>query len=125
MVKISGNLMIAAAIEAMSEAAALDVAHGIEPADMLEVYTNTLFACRAYQSYGPAIAARRYEPAGFKLKLGLKDIRLALAAGDAANVPLPFGSALRDGFLSAMASGEGEKDWSALAEVALKRAGLK
>lgn len=124
LVKLAGNLMIAAAIEAMAEAAALGIAHGIEPADMLDLYCNTLFACRVYQNYAPAVAERRFEPAGFKLKLGLKDVRLALAAGDDANVPLPFGSILRDGFISAMAAGSGDKDWSALADVALRRAGV-
>ncbi|MCW6506861.1 NAD(P)-dependent oxidoreductase [Lichenifustis flavocetrariae] len=123
-VKIGGNLMIASAIEAMAEVASLGVAHGLDPAAMLNIYTSTLFACRAYQSYSGGIAARRYEPAGFKLELGLKDVRLALAAGDATNVSLPFGSALRDAMMSAVAAGDGHKDWSALGDVALRRSGL-
>ena len=114
-VKIGGNLMIAAAIEAMAEVTTLGHGYGIEAKTMLDIYTNTMFACRAYQSYAPAIAERRFEPAGFKLSLGLKDVRLALAAGDAVNVPLPFGSALRDAMLEAVAAGDGDKDWSALA----------
>jgi 3-hydroxyisobutyrate dehydrogenase-like beta-hydroxyacid dehydrogenase len=124
-VKLGGNLMIAAAIEAMAEAAVLGRAHGIDPGAMLDIYTSTLFACRAYASYAPAIAARQFEPAGFKLKLGLKDVRLALQAGDGANVPLPFASALRDGFIDAMAAGDAEKDWSALSDTALRRSGIK
>ena len=124
LVKIAGNLMIASAIEAMAEATALGKAHGVEARAMLDVYLDALFPCRIYTGYAAAIAERRYEPAGFKLKLGFKDVRLALQAGDAANVPLPFGSALRDAFLGAMAGGDGDKDWSALADVALERAGL-
>lgn len=124
-VKLAGNLMIAAAIEAMAEATALGMAHGVSSADLLDVLTNTLFACPAYKSYGASIAAERYEPAAFKLRLGLKDVRLALQAGDNANVPLPFGSVLRDTFLSAVAQGDGEKDWSALAAVIHARAGQK
>ena len=123
-VKIGGNLMIAAAIESMAEVTALGAGYGLDPQTMLDIYTNTLFACRAYQSYAPQIIERRFEPAGFKLSLGLKDVRLALAAGDAVNVPLPFGSALRDAMLEAMAAGDGDKDWSALAETARRRAGL-
>ncbi len=123
-VKIGGNLMIAAAIEAMAEATTLGSGYGLEAKTMLDIYTTTLFACRAYQSYAPAIAERRFEPAGFKLALGLKDVRLALAAGDAANVPLPFASALRDIMIEAVAAGDGNKDWSALAETARRRAGL-
>jgi 3-hydroxyisobutyrate dehydrogenase-like beta-hydroxyacid dehydrogenase len=124
-VKIAGNLMIAAAIESMAEATALGAAHGLEPQAMLDIYTNTLFACRAYQSYAGQIADRRFEPAGFKLSLGLKDVRLALAAGDAAHVPLPFGSALRDAMLEAVAAGDADKDWSALADTARRRSGRR
>ena len=122
-VKIGGNMMIAAAIEAMAEVTALGAAYGLDPKTMLDIYTNTTFACRAYQSYAAQIAERRFEPAGFKLSLGLKDVRLALAAGDAAHVPLPFGSVLRDAMLEAVAMGDGDKDWSALAETARRRAG--
>ncbi len=124
-VKLAGNLMIAAAIEAMAEATALGMAHGVSSAALLDVLTNTIFACPAYKSYGASIAAGRYEPASFKLRLGLKDVRLALQAGDEANVPLPFGSVLRDTFLSTVAQGDGEKDWSALAAVVHARAGQK
>lgn len=122
-VKIGGNLMIAAAIEAMGEVTALGAAYGLDAKTMLDVYTNTIFACRAYQSYAGQIIERRFEPPGFKLALGLKDVRLALAAGDAANVPLPFGSVLRDALIEAVAAGNADKDWSSLAETAQRRAG--
>jgi 3-hydroxyisobutyrate dehydrogenase-like beta-hydroxyacid dehydrogenase len=56
--------------------------------------------------------------------LGLKDIRLALAAGAAAEVPMPLASLLRDLMLSAVAQGRGDLDWSALAELSAERAGL-
>ncbi len=51
------------------------------------------------------IAQRRYEPAGFRLPLGLKDVRLALAQAHAVNVGLPFGSVLEDLFLDAPPTG--------------------
>ena len=124
-VKLAGNLMIVAAIEAMGEATALGRAYGVGSADLLDILTNTLFPSPVYKGYGAAIAADRYEPAAFKLRLGLKDVRLALQAGDAANVPLPFGSLLRDNLLSALAQGDGDKDLAALADVAHRRAGLK
>ncbi|QJE74800.1 NAD(P)-dependent oxidoreductase [Aerophototrophica crusticola] len=122
-VKLSGNFMIAAAIEAMGEATTLAAAYGVEPRDLLEILTNTLFAAPAYKGYGEQIASGRYEPAGFKLALGLKDVRLALEAGEGRSVPLPLGSLLRDGFLDSIAHGDGEKDWAALALVARRRAG--
>lgn len=123
-VKLAGNFMIASAIETMGEAAALVQAHGVGAGEFLEVLTSTLFACPAYQIYGRLIAEERYEPAAFKLSLGLKDVRLALQAADAAHVPLPFAGVLRDHFLEALANGAGDKDWAALAEIAAHHAGL-
>lgn len=123
LVKIGGNLMIASAIEAMAEATSLGMAHGLDPGTMLDVYLGALFPSPVYRGYAALIRERRYEPAGFKLKLGLKDVRLALEAGHDANVPLPFGSVLRDALITAAATGDGEKDWAAFADVALKRSG--
>jgi 3-hydroxyisobutyrate dehydrogenase-like beta-hydroxyacid dehydrogenase len=124
-VKLAGNFMIASAIETMGEAAALVQAHGVSAGEFLTILTSTLFAAPVYQTYGRLIAERRYEPAAFKLELGLKDVRLALQAGDAARVPLPFASVLRDHFLEALAAGKGGQDWAALAEIATRRAGQK
>jgi 3-hydroxyisobutyrate dehydrogenase-like beta-hydroxyacid dehydrogenase len=124
-VKIAANLMLACAIEAMSETAQLVSSNGVAPKDFLEMITNTVFAAPAYKTYGALIAEERFSPAGFKIPLGLKDVRLALAAGDAVNVPLPFASVLRDNFLDAIANGDGELDWSAIAKVAQRRAGVK
>lgn len=123
-VKIAGNFMLAAAIESMAEASALTRAHGVGAAEFLELMTSTLFAAPAYQGYGKLIAEQRYSPPGFAMPLGLKDVGLALSAGEARRVPLPFAGVLRDNFLDALAHGGEELDWSALALVAAKRAGL-
>lgn len=123
-VKIAGNFMIASAIETMGEAVALTRAHGIGATDFLDILTSTLFAAPVYKLYGGMIAAEKYQPAGFEAALGLKDIRLALAAADDHNVPLPFASILRDNYMELVATGGAEKDWSALGELAARRAGL-
>ena len=123
-VKIAGNFMLATAIESMAEASALTRAHGVGAAEFLELMTSTLFAAPAYQGYGKLIAEQRYSPAGFAMPLGLKDVGLALGAGEARRVPLPFAGVLRDNFLDALAHGGEELDWSALALVAARRAGL-
>jgi 3-hydroxyisobutyrate dehydrogenase-like beta-hydroxyacid dehydrogenase len=122
-VKLAGNMMIVAAIEAMGEAAALGEAHGVPAADLLDLLTNTIFAAPVYKNYGASIAAGRYEPPGFGLALGAKDVRLALAAAETARVPMPLASVLRDSLLDALAHGDGEKDLAALARVSMRRAG--
>jgi 3-hydroxyisobutyrate dehydrogenase-like beta-hydroxyacid dehydrogenase len=75
-----------------------------------------------YQGYGKLIAERRYEPALFKARLGLKDVRLALAAADAVSTPLPVASVVRDSLIDAIAHGDGEKDFAVLGEVSARRA---
>jgi 3-hydroxyisobutyrate dehydrogenase-like beta-hydroxyacid dehydrogenase len=121
--KLAGNFLIAAAIECMGEAVVMAERYGVRPAALLEILGNTLFAAPVYRNYGALIAARRYEPAGFRLELGLKDVRLALDAGESARTPMPVASLLRDHLLEAIARGDGERDWSALAEVARRHAG--
>jgi len=123
-VKLAGNFMLATAIESMAEACALTRAHGVEAADFLDIMTNTLFAAPAYQGYGRLIAEERYAPPGFALPLGLKDVNLALAAGEAARVPLPFAGVVRDALIEALAAGGEGLDWAALAQVAARRAHL-
>jgi 3-hydroxyisobutyrate dehydrogenase-like beta-hydroxyacid dehydrogenase len=122
-VKLAANFMLASAIEAMAEAATLASGYDVPAPAFLEMVTSTLFAAPAYKGYGALIAEKRYEPVGFKLTLGLKDIRLALEAADRAHVPMPFASVLKDNFLDAVASGDGNRDWAALANVAGRRAG--
>ena len=122
-VKIAGNFMIAATIEMLGEASALVEAHGVPTSAFVEVMGNSIFASPVVKGYGAIVAERRYEPPAFLLPLGLKDVNLALEAGSDASVPLPIASLARDNFLDAIAHGDARKDWSALAEVARRRAG--
>jgi 3-hydroxyisobutyrate dehydrogenase-like beta-hydroxyacid dehydrogenase len=124
LVKLSGNFLLAAMIECLGEAFALTRKGGIEPHRYLEILTNTLFSAPAYKTYGTIIANQQYEPAGFKMSLGLKDIRLALAAADALATPMPVASLVHDHFLAGVAQGAGDSDWSALARLAAVNAGL-
>jgi 3-hydroxyisobutyrate dehydrogenase-like beta-hydroxyacid dehydrogenase len=122
-VKLAGNILLGAAVEAMSEASAMASKHGIAPADFLNVLTSGVFASPAYQTYGAAIAEQRYDPPGFKLKLTLKDMRLALAAAEDASVPMPLADVVHESLLEAVAHGDGERDLAALAAVSMRRAG--
>jgi 3-hydroxyisobutyrate dehydrogenase-like beta-hydroxyacid dehydrogenase len=122
-VKLACNFSLASAIETLAEAAALASAYGVAPTDLFEVMTGTLFAAPAYKTYADIIANARFSPAGFKLTLGLKDVRLALQAGEAHATPLPLASLLRDAFITAVANGDAENDWSALAVGAFRNSG--
>jgi 3-hydroxyisobutyrate dehydrogenase-like beta-hydroxyacid dehydrogenase len=122
--KIAGNLMVACIVEAMGEAAALARAYDMQPADLLNVVVGSLFDVPIYRIYAGLIAGQKFEPPGFDLGLALKDTRLALTAGEAVNLPLPFASVMRDNYLDALAHGDGNKDWSIVTRVATRRAAL-
>jgi 3-hydroxyisobutyrate dehydrogenase-like beta-hydroxyacid dehydrogenase len=124
LVKLAGNFLIAANIECLGEAFALARKSGIDPHRFLEVLTGTLFAAPIYQTYGGIIAEEKYEPAGFRMSLALKDVRLALAAADAKTVPMPVASLVHDHYLAGVAQGKGDADWSELALLCARNAGL-
>ena len=121
--KITTNFMLASMLEAMGEAIALVRKSGLDAQQFLEVL-NGLFNSPVYANYGKIIAGQRFEPAGFKLRLGLKDVGLALEAAQDSAVPMPLASLVRDHYLNAIAHGRGDADWAALAEVAAYDAGL-
>jgi 3-hydroxyisobutyrate dehydrogenase-like beta-hydroxyacid dehydrogenase len=124
-IKLSGNFMIANIIESLGEAVALTSKYGVDPNTFVDFLTNSLFNAPIFKVYGDLVANRQWEPVGFKLRLGLKDVRLVLAAADSAEVPLPSASLVHDNFLAAINQGLGDKDWSAMAQVALDDAGVK
>ena len=123
-VKLSGNFLIFSVIESLGEAVALTRKYGIDPHDYIDFLTNTLFSAPVYKTYGGIIADERYFPAGFKMRLALKDVRLALTAAEAVDAPMPFASVVRDNMLSAIGRGMENLDWSSIARFAAENAGL-
>jgi 3-hydroxyisobutyrate dehydrogenase-like beta-hydroxyacid dehydrogenase len=114
LVKLSGNFLIASVIESLGEALALVSKGGVDPAAYLELLTSTLFNAPVYKTYGALITSAEPGPVGFAAPLGLKDIRLALAAGEALRVPMPVASVLRDRFLTLLAREGDAVDWSGI-----------
>jgi 3-hydroxyisobutyrate dehydrogenase-like beta-hydroxyacid dehydrogenase len=123
LMKLCGNFMIAAAIEALSESLALLGKAGVDRKLFVEVMTSTLFAAPIYKIYGPMIAAGQYEPPGFAAPLGFKDVRLTLQAAEALRVPMPLGGLLRERYLALLAQGGDKLDWAALGLLAAQDSG--
>jgi 3-hydroxyisobutyrate dehydrogenase-like beta-hydroxyacid dehydrogenase len=124
LVKITGNFMISSTIETLSEAMALVAKGGLDQHQYLDFLTATLFNAPIYKTYGTLIADKKFKPAGFAAPLGLKDARLALAAGESLRVPLPLANLVRDRFLRLLARGDETIDWSAISILAAEDAGL-
>ncbi|CRZ18962.1 NAD(P)-dependent oxidoreductase [Mycolicibacterium neworleansense] len=125
LVKISGNFLIASVIESLGEAMALVGKAGVDKQQYLELLTSTLFDAPVYRTYGGLLAREEFSPTGFAATLGLKDVKLALSAGEELRVPLPVASLLRDRFLTLLATGGGELDWSAMGALTAWEAGGK
>ncbi len=122
-VKIARNFMLAAIIESLGEAFALVEKNGVAPSAFLDIITSTSMSAPAFRNYGRLMLERPDEPT-FPLRLGLKDVELALAAGVSSDVPLPTASLIRAQHLDAIANGYGDKDWAELGNWIAQSAGL-
>jgi 3-hydroxyisobutyrate dehydrogenase-like beta-hydroxyacid dehydrogenase len=124
-IKLAGNFLITTVIESLAEAFAFGRKFGVDPHTFLDILTGSLFSAPVYRTYGSMIASDKFEPAGFKLPLGLKDNRLLLAAAEEATVPMPMASLVHDRFVAALARGLDESDWAAIARISYENAGLR
>ncbi|MBV8683659.1 MAG: NAD(P)-dependent oxidoreductase [Caulobacteraceae bacterium] len=113
--KIGGNMMLGMAVGAMAEAAALAKVNGVDRTAFFELMLGTLFAgAPVYGIYAPKILSGDFEP-GFKLRLALKDIGLAIAAAHDRSHHLKLLRAIKAEMEAALEAGLGEKDMSAVA----------
>jgi 3-hydroxyisobutyrate dehydrogenase-like beta-hydroxyacid dehydrogenase len=124
-IKLAGNFLLTTVIESLGEAFAFGRKFGVDPHAFLDILTNSLFPAPVYRNYGNMIASDNFEPAGFKLPLGLKDNRLLLTAAEEAAVPMPMASLVHDRFVAALAQGLGESDWAAIARISYQDAALR
>jgi 3-hydroxyisobutyrate dehydrogenase-like beta-hydroxyacid dehydrogenase len=124
-VKLAGNMLIAAMLQALGESFALVEKSGLPPQRFLSIVNGAVFKSPVYENYGGMIVDERFDPAGFPLRMGLKDLRLVLAAAAQTQTPMPLAKLLHDHALDAINRGWGELDWSALAKVSADNAGLR
>lgn len=122
LVKLSANFLFATVFESLGEAIALIDRAGIDKHAYVDFLTSTMFGAPAYKVYGGLVAADEEPPVGFAAPLGFKDIRLAIAAAEKLNVPMPFASVLHDRFVELIAMGGEDQDWSAVGRLAFREA---
>ncbi|MFJ9313036.1 NAD(P)-dependent oxidoreductase [Pimelobacter simplex] len=117
-VKIAVNLQIIHALQALAESIALVEAHDVAADDLAELLGATLFGGVVHRTYGQLIARRAYQPAGFTVPLGAKDLGLAAEVAEDAGVTLPSLPVLQQVFAAALEHPEAASlDWAAIAEV--------
>jgi len=110
-VKIAGNFMIMSSLEMMAEAFTLAEKFNLDRSKVAEFFGSTIFNAPIYQNYGRLIANKKYEPVGFKARLGYKDARLAFKLAQESETPMPLGTLIHNRLLTAVAKGFGDRDW--------------
>jgi 3-hydroxyisobutyrate dehydrogenase-like beta-hydroxyacid dehydrogenase len=123
-VKLCGNFMIMASVEALGESLTLAAKNGVERSTLLEVLTETLFGGLVHRNYGKMLVEESYRPAGFAAPLGLKDMHLVNAVAETSRVPMPLLGVVRDHLLSAIAREGEDIDWSGIGKIIAADAGL-
>ncbi|MCY7296080.1 NAD(P)-dependent oxidoreductase [Alteromonas sp. a30] len=112
--KLAFNAGIPAIMQMMTEQFRIVAAHGIAADQMAALLLEVNYGNRLIGSYGPMIAEKRFEPAGFPMRLGRKDVGLALAA--AADAELPLTELIAERMDVIIAAGGVERDWSAIGQ---------
>ncbi|MDE2252963.1 MAG: NAD(P)-dependent oxidoreductase [Betaproteobacteria bacterium] len=123
-VKLSGNFLILSAVEALAEALVLSEKNGIDRHVLAGFLGQTIFNCPIYQNYGRILADQKYDPAGFKLELGMKDVRLVRDVAESVTAPMPLADLLHARLLMSLAKGRGDMDWTAIAMLSAEDAGI-
>ena len=117
-VKLCGNFLIAAAIEAIGESIVLAEKSGVNAQQMWNMFSQTLFNAPVYHNYSNIVIQRKFEPAAFTAKLGLKDLNLVLQQAAAIDTFMPLAALLKENMQYLVATGKDQIDWSAVAMVA-------
>jgi 3-hydroxyisobutyrate dehydrogenase-like beta-hydroxyacid dehydrogenase len=130
-VKLCNNLIYAAQMVATAEATALAVRSGVDMAKLLEVLLHSTGDCTAVRTRLPVAGVLADSPAsngwkpGFMTDLMAKDLDLAMAYGARRGVPLTTTATTRQVLTAASTAGYGREDFSALAKIVLRDAGLE
>jgi len=121
-VKLCGNFLVAASIEALAELLTLAEKNGVSKKAVAEMIGKF---SPLHAGYANLMAEGRFEPAGFRLALGMKDVNLIMDTAASSVTPMPLASLLHDRWLTGIAKGRENLDWSAIALDVDENAGIR
>jgi 2-hydroxy-3-oxopropionate reductase len=121
--KVCNQMVIGGALAAVSEAFTLGRKAGIDVAKVREALLGGFAASRVLEVHGQRILDSNYTP-GFRARLYAKDMRIAGQTLAEYESPAPSSSVVQQLVTALVASGHGEDDYSALATVLFRMAGL-
>lgn len=112
-VKAANQLIVAANIQALSEAVVFLEAYGVDTDWALKVLGGGLAGSKVLDQKGQKLLDREFTP-GFRLALHHKDMGIVTSAAREAGVVLPLGALVAQLVGSTVASGDGALDHSGL-----------
>ena len=110
-VKSCNQILGAASVAGMSEALVLGTKAGVDPAKIVEVLSAGAARCWALEVRAPHVIQRDFEP-GFKTKLQLKDLGLAMELAKGVSTYMPVSSIVHELYKGCVAQGWGEEDYT-------------
>ena len=110
--KLGGNFLISAMIQALCDGCVYAESQGIDPATFLETANNALFQSPFYAAYSRVMLQPPSTP-GATVALGAKDLRLLRESAAAQKKRLRLADGLSVVFDEALATGLAEEDWAA------------
>lgn len=120
--KLCGNFLIFSMVEALSETLVLAEKNGLSRKSVAEMVGKFHPSSATYANI---IAEHKFDPPGFRVPLGLKDINLVLQTAAESATPLPLANLLHQHLVSAVAKKRDHLDWSSIALGIAEEAGLK
>ena len=121
--KVCNQMVIGGALAAVSEAFALARKAGVDPGRVRTALLGGFAASRVLEVHGERMLQGNYKP-GFRAELYAKDMRIAGQTLAEHQTPAPVSTVIQQLVTAMVASGQGQDDYSALATVIFKLAGL-
>ncbi|MBV8785677.1 MAG: 2-hydroxy-3-oxopropionate reductase [Mycobacterium sp.] len=112
-VKAANQLIVAGNIELLAEAITFLRAYGVDLDAAVKVLGGGLAGSAVLDQKAPKMLSRNFDP-GFRIKLHHKDMGIVTSAAREAGVAIPLGAVVAQLMASALATGDGGLDHSAL-----------
>ncbi|MBW9113478.1 2-hydroxy-3-oxopropionate reductase [Rhizobium cauense] len=111
--KVANQIIVGLTIEAVSEALLFSKRAGADPAKVRQALMGGFASSRILEVHGERMVKETFDP-GFRIRLHRKDMALAVDAARALDLALPNTAATQQLMNAAVASGDGDRDHSAL-----------
>jgi 3-hydroxyisobutyrate dehydrogenase-like beta-hydroxyacid dehydrogenase len=114
--KLAANFLVAASLDIIGQSLALVEKSKLDRQIIMPMLSS-FFAPPPLKEYVTRIAERDFDPAGFEIAGGLKDVELMIEAAGEVGLKLTSAEAIRTKIRTAIESGLSGKDWSSFTEL--------